>query len=311
MKNTIIMITIAIMTILGVEISRLDVSADELVATTVETVADNDINSDGEVNEKDVEAIVMDLIYNPNTTYCVADWVRVYKIVESKLGPAICSYDMSRMDVNAQNADIVNKLIASENLKVEMKNDGIKFTRSEEMLTEFFKFDNCETNPSDDIYYIGSFTATSEIGDVLVFEVGIKEKHYILLKGVSNPIENDPIESDTTPKYSTKIVIRANSSSEKLDMMEVQFKISIWGEFWYGGEKFDRIEIPATVIVGEEDWISQEISFNEAPLYIIEEVTSEEDRYNSPMIGYNTRLHNSNEDQLSALDSRNDIVIIK
>lgn len=300
------MITIAIMMVMGVGISRMNVYATELVATTVA----DDINSDGEVNEKDIEAIVMDLIYNPNTTYCVADWVRVYKIVESKLGPAICSYDMSRMDVNAQNADIVNKLIASENLKVEMKNDGIKFTRSEENATEFFKFDNCETNPSDDIYYIGSFTATSEIG-VQFFEVGIKERHYILLRGVSNPIENDPIESDTTPNYSTKIVIRANSSSEKLDMMEVHFKISIWGEFWYGGEKFDRIEIPATVIVGEEDWISQEISFNEAPFYIIEEVTSEEDRYNSPMIGYNTILHNSNEGQLSALDSRNDIVIIK
>ena len=71
---------------------RLTANAAEVAASTVESVAD--VNGDGDVNTKDAEVIVDDIIHNPNTQYCVADWVRVSKIVEEKIGPAICGYDI-------------------------------------------------------------------------------------------------------------------------------------------------------------------------------------------------------------------------
>ena len=399
---------------------RLTANATEVAATTVETVAD--VNGDGDVNTKDAEVIVDDIIHNPNTQYCVADWVRVSKIVEEKIGPAICGYDISEMDVNPKNNEFVlNELASASDLKVELEN-GVTFTRSEENATEVFKFDNCETNPSSDINFFGRFTAVDSMGKTRFFELGSIDGHYVLSRGLSSPIKEDPIESDSTKKnisslqvelkgepskskvffkveirgeftlrgekygsgifsqayynlgvgeclviqdiewygdeapvyninvcnipedldletdsnitgslstaltnvgiqfspklsdntssFSTKIRIIANSFTDDLDGKEAQFKVSLVGEFWYGGEKFNKIEIPATVIVGGEDWVSQEIFFNEAPFYKIED-----DRNNSmyaySMIECSTGLHDIYElsGQLLTLP-RNDIAVM-
>lgn len=289
---------------------RLTANAAEVAEITVESVAD-DVNGDLEVNSKDVETIIDDLINNPNTQYCVADWVRVSKIVEEKIGPAICGYDISKMDVNPKNNEfILNELASASDLKVKMDENGVTFTRSEENATEVFKFDNCETNPSSDINFFGRFTAVDSMGKTRFFELGSIDGHYVLSKGLSAPIKKDPIESDTVPSCSTKIVIRTDSLSEELDGMLVEFKVSIWGEFWYGGKRFERIEIPAKVVVGGEDWISQEITFEEAPFYTIEEVTNEEDMYVNTMLECVTGLHNSEvSGQLLTLP-RNDIAVM-
>ena len=116
---------------------RLTANAAEVAEITVESVAD-DVNGDLEVNSKDVETIIDDLINNPNTQYCVADWVRVSKIVEEKIGPAICGYDISKMDVNPKNNEfILNELASASDLKVKMDENGVLSQEVKKMLQKF------------------------------------------------------------------------------------------------------------------------------------------------------------------------------
>ena len=259
MKKLITIVAMAIMMVLEVGMSRLNVSAAEVVATPVAVT--DDINGDGEVNADDVEAIVKELVNNPNTPYCVADWVRVSKVVKEKIGPALCRYDFSKMKVSSQNNElIINMLVASKNLKVEMEN-GITFTRSEKNVTEVFHFDTYEANPSGDINHIAGFTAIDEKGDVEFFEVGSRNGHYVLSRGLSSPMACG------------RVAIGAEALNESLVGEEVHFIVRISGDFSYNGMSFNKdkpLEMVVKVIIGKDDWTLDDIKYcGEAPIYEI------------------------------------------